>query len=575
MGIKGVERMATKNAGIKNFLDGNIFPADIFTPEDFSDEHKMIAETAEKFVVNEVIPALEKIENQEFAETVRLMKQAGEIGLIGADIPEEEGGFDLGKVSGAIIGEKMALGRSFSITFGGQTGIGALPIAYFGNQAQKAAYLPDLLSGEKIAAYALTEPSSGTDAMSLKTTAVLSEDGCHYMLNGEKQWITNAAFADIFIVYAKVDGEKMTAFILEKDYEGLATGPEEQKMGLKGSSTRSLILDNVAVPVENVIGQMGRGHIIAFNVLNMGRFKLSASALGSSKRAIELAAKYANERKQFGQPLSNFKLIQQKLADMAIQTYANESAIYRTAGAMQKGFEEMQAHGGDYGKTLAGFAVECSINKVMSTEALDFISDEAVQIHGGYGYMAEYEVEAIYRDSRINRIFEGTNEINRVIIAESLLKNEKSKAHDQPFKNGPLQQEKQTLALMKEYGHSTIQALKQAELADVNEEQEAAAFLADLIIAIYTGESAVLRAEKSLANLGEERSAQMVDCVKVYVHEKAQWCFVNALNILHHLHHQESLFHTAGRLMSSTPHNIVERKRRIAARVIAAEKYII
>lgn len=576
MGIKGVERMTTKNAGIKNFLDGNIFPEDIFTPEDFSDEHKMIAETAEKFVVNEVMPALEKIEKQEFTETVRLMKQAGELGLIGADIPEEEGGLDLGKVSGAIIGEKMALGRSFSITFGGQTGIGVLPIAYFGNQAQKAAYLPDLLSGEKIAAYALTEPSSGTDAMSLKTTAVLSEDGSHYMLNGEKQWITNAAFADIFIVYAKVDGEKMTAFILEKDYEGLATGPEEQKMGLKGSSTRSLILDNVAVPVENVIGQIGRGHIIAFNVLNMGRFKISASALGSSKRAIELAAKYANERKQFGQPLSNFKLIQQKLADMAIQTYANESAIYRTAGAMQKGFEEMQAHGGDYGKTLAGFAVECSINKVMSTEALDFISDEAVQIHGGYGYMAEYEVEAIYRDSRINRIFEGTNEINRVIIAASLLKNEKSKADDQPFENGPLQQEKQTLALMKEYGHSTIQALKQSELADMNEEQEAAAFLADLIIAIYTGESAVLRAEKSLANLGEEQSAQMVDCVKVYVHEKAQWCFVNALNILHHLHHhQESLFHTAGRLMSSTPHNIVERKRRIAARVIAAEKYII
>lgn len=573
--LEGVERMATKNAGLKQFLDGNILPEDIFTPEDFTDEHKMIADTAEKFVVNEVMPALEKIETQQFDETVRLIKEAGELGLIGADIPEEAGGFDLGKVSGAIIGEKMSLGRSFSITFGGQTGIGALPIAYFGNQAQKDRYLPELLTGEKIAAYALTEPSSGTDAMSLKTTAVLSEDGTHYILNGEKQWITNSAFADVFIVYAKVDGEKMTAFILEKNYEGLSTSPEEKKMGLKGSSTRSLILDNVKVPAENVIGEIGRGHIIAFNVLNMGRFKISASALGSSKRAIELAATYANERKQFGQPISCFTLIKQKLADMTIKTYANESAVYRTAGAIQEGFEEMKANGGEYGKTIARFAVECSINKVMSTEALDFVIDEAVQIHGGYGYMAEYEVEAIYRDSRINRIFEGTNEINRIIIASTLLKNYKPQGENKLLKNGPLQQEKQTLQLMKDYFHSTVQAIRQAGLDDINEEQEAAAFLADLVIAVYTGESAVLRAEKSIANSGEKRSAQMIDCAKMYVHETAQWCAVQGLNILNHLNNHESFSHTVGRLISSSPDNIVEVKRRIADRVIAAEKYTV
>lgn len=296
--------MVVEEKELKSYLNGSIDSEAIFTPEDFSDEQQMIAKLAEKFVVNEVMPALEKIENQEFAETVRLIKEAGDLGLIGVDIPEEDGGMDLGKVSGAIISEKMALGRSFSITFGGQTGIGALPIAYFGNKEQRERYLPDLLTGDKIAAYALTEPSAGTDAMGLKTTAKLSDDGNHYVLNGEKQWITNSAFADLFIVYAKVDN-KMTAFIVEKGYEGLSTSPEEKKMGLKGSSTRSVILDNVKVPVENLIGELGRGHIIAFNVLNIGRYKMASTALGSSKRSIELAVKYANARKQFNEPLSN------------------------------------------------------------------------------------------------------------------------------------------------------------------------------------------------------------------------------------------------------------------------------
>lgn len=567
--------MVTKQRTLKHFLDGDLLPEDLFTPEDFTDEHRMIADTAEKFVLNDVMPVLEKIENQEFDETIRLIRKSGELGLIGADIPEEDGGFDLGKVSGAIISEKMALGRSFNITFGGQTGIGALPIAYFGNQEQKDKYLPELLTGEKVAAYALTEPSSGTDAMGLKTTAILSEDGSQYVLNGEKQWITNSAFADVFIVYAKIDGSKMTAFIVERDLEGLSTSPEEKKMGLKGSSTRSLILDNVKVPAENVIGEVGRGHIIAFNVLNIGRFKISSSALGSSKRAIELAVKYANERKQFGQPISEFNLIKQKIADMTIKTYANESAVYRTAGAMQQSFEEMKETGGDYGKTIARFAVECSMGKVMSTEALDFVIDEAVQIHGGYGYMAEYEVESIYRDSRINRIFEGTNEINRIIIASTLLKKQEEKEENKELMGGPLQQEKQILQLMKNYYRAAVQAIRKAGFENLGNEQETAAFLADLVTAIYAAESAILRAEKAIDRSGEEKSGQFMDCAKVFIHESAQECAIRGLNFLNHLKDDEAFSHAAGRLVSSSPHNIVETKRRIANRIIDAEQYTV
>ncbi|MCG7336271.1 acyl-CoA dehydrogenase family protein [Sporosarcina sp. ACRSM] len=567
--------MVVKGKEIKHFLTGNIEAEEIFTPEDFSDEHEMIVDLAEKFVMNEVMPSLEKIENQEFTETIRLIKEAGDLGLIGADIPEEDGGMDLGKVSGAIISEKMAYGRSFSITFGGQTGIGALPIAYFGNKEQKERYLPKLLTGEKIAAYALTEPSAGTDAMGLKTSAKLTDDGKYYVLNGEKQWITNSAFADVFIVYAKVDGTQITAFIVEKGYEGLSTSPEEKKMGLKGSSTRSLILDNVKVPAENVIGEIGRGHIIAFNVLNIGRYKMASTALGSSKRSIELAVKYANERKQFGNSLSDFNLIKQKIADMTIRTYANESSVYRTAGAMQNGFEEMKQTGEDYGKTIARFAVECSINKVMSTEALDFVVDEAVQIHGGYGYMAEYEVETIYRDSRINRIFEGTNEINRIIIASTLLKKYSGHSELNQIGNGPLERAKQTLKLMKDYYEATIQAIQKAGIDNLNKEQEVAAFLADLAIGIYRSESAVLRAEKAFNRSGEEKSSQKLDCAKIVVHETAQQCAIQGLNMAGYLRDDETFLHAAGRLISSSSENIVETKRRIADRVIAADRYVV
>ncbi|MFS0776962.1 acyl-CoA dehydrogenase family protein [Neobacillus sp. 3P2-tot-E-2] len=565
--------MLTEKKDRKNFLYDEILPANVFTPEDFEDEHIMLADMATKFVMNEVYPKLEKIENQEFNETINLVKKAGELGLIGADIPEEDGGLELGKVCATIISEKMAVGRSFSITFGGQTGIGALPIAYFGTKKQKDKYLPDILSGEKILAYALTEPSSGTDAMSLKTNALISDCGNYYLLNGEKQWITNSAFADVFIVYAKVDGQKFTAFIVEKEYEGVSTSPEEKKMGLKGSSTRSLVLENVKVPVENVIGEVGRGHIIAFNVLNIGRHKISATSLGTAKRAIELAVKYANERKQFGQPLSSFNLIKSKIADMVIKTYVNESAIYRTSGLMQDGFDEMKQTGGDYGETIARYAMECSINKVMSTEILDFVVDEAVQIHGGYGYMAEYEIETLYRDSRINRIFEGTNEINRILIASTVLKNHLKPAESIDFKNGLFQREKQVLQLLKKLFHESIESVKENSLSNFNSEQEIAAFLADLVISIYAVESAILRTEKAILKTSEETNRQKIDCTKVYSLETSQQLALRALNMINHFGNGDIFSRIASLLVMSSPENIIAVKRRIADAAIMKECY--
>ncbi|CAH0212975.1 acyl-CoA dehydrogenase family protein [Peribacillus simplex] len=567
--------MLTVKKELKHFLNTDILPDEIFTPEDFSDEHIMLEEMTEKFVKNRVYPALGNIENQEFDETVRLIKEAGELGLISADIPEQDGGLELGKVSASIISEKMALGRSFSITFGGQTGIGALPIAYFGTEKQKEMYLPKMLTGETIAAYALTEPSSGTDAMSAKTTAVLSKCGTYYILNGEKQWISNSSIAAIFIVYAKVKGEKFTAFIIEKGYEGVSISPEEKKMGLRGSSTCSLILDNVRVPSENVIGEVGRGHIIAFNVLNIGRHKISATSLGTAKRSIELAVSYANERKQFGKPISSFNLIKNKLADMAIKTYANESSVYRTAGAMQEGFENMKQIGSaDFGETTARYALACSINKVMSTEVLDFIVDEALQIHGGYGYMEEYEIETLYRDSRVNRIFEGTNEINRTLIASTLLK-----AYELPSKKGnvdegKLLREKQTLQLMKNLYHSTIEAVRKNGLTNLNQEQETAAFIADLVIGIYSAESSILRTEKAVQVTGEDKNSQKIAYTKVFIHETSQSVAIRALNILNHLGDDEVFSRIAGRLIMSSPEDIVEVKRRIADVIIEAEKYV-
>ncbi|MDQ0338401.1 alkylation response protein AidB-like acyl-CoA dehydrogenase [Caldalkalibacillus uzonensis] len=582
------------------FLIEDVTPEQVLTPEEFSEEHRMIAKTTEEFVLNEVRPVLEEIENHNFEHTVRLLKQAGELGLLGADIPEKYGGLGLDKISSSLITEYLSPGRSFALSFGAHVGIGTLPIVFFGNEEQKKKYLPALATGEKIAAYALTEPSSGSDALGAKTVAKLSDCGKYYLLTGEKQWITNSGFADVFVVYAKVDGEKFTAFIVERDYEGVSTGPEEKKMGIKGSSTRTLILDEAKVPVENVLGEIGKGHVIAFNILNIGRYKLAVGCVGSTKRLLEISVKYAKERKQFKQPIANFNLIKNKLADMAIRTFVNESMVYRTTGLFEEKLgqlseEEMQ-NGLEVAKSIAEYAIECSINKVYGSEALDFVVDEAVQIHGGYGYMSEYEVENAYRDSRINRIFEGTNEINRLLIPATLMRKVMkgeldllSKASglqeelmmlmpQEPDESELLAKEKQHLEMAKKLFLMVAGTGVQKYQQELEKEQELLAHIADMVIEIYGMESAILRTEKAVQKNGEAKEQQKLDYTRVYVQEALQRLEGIARESLAAMEEGDTLrtmLAIVKKLTRHNPINTIEIKRRIANRIIEAEKYVV
>lgn len=581
------------------FLIEDIDPERVFTPEDFTDEHKMIADTTAEYVEKEVTPVIENLENHEFDHSVRLLKKAGELGLLGADIPEEYDGFGLDKISSALIAEKMSVAGGFSITHGAHVGIGSLPIVLFGNEEQKKKYLPSSVTAEKIFAYALTEPSSGSDALGAKTTAKLNEAGTHYVLNGEKQWITNAGFADVFVVYAKIDGDQFSAFIVEKDFPGVSVGPEEKKMGIKSSSTRTLILQDAEVPVENLLGEVGRGHVIAFNILNIGRYKLGVGTIGGSKRALELGISYANERKQFKTPISSFNLTKEKIATMASKLYAAESLIYRTVGNFEQRNSAMspeeQKDGKAVAASIAEYAIECSINKVFGSEVLDYIADEAVQLHGGYGFMSEYEVERIYRDSRINRIFEGTNEINRMIVPGTFMKKamkgelpllQKAQGLQEellmmmPEEIGDeaLAQEKVLVKNAKKIGLLAAGLAAQRFGTKLDQEQEVLVNIADIANNVFAMESALLRAEKAVKRDGEEKAAQKVLYTEIFCQEAFEQIEKDAKETLLAAvdgDNQRMMLSALRKLTRSNPHNIIVKKREASEKLIEAAKYIV
>jgi len=574
------------------FLLEKTEPGQVFTPEDFTEEHRMIGLLAADFVANEVSGKMAVLEAQEPGLMVELLKKAGELGLLSSDVPEAYGGMELDKISSLLIGESMAAGGSFVISHGAHTGIGTLPIVYFGNDQQKARYLPQLATGEKLAAYALTEPGSGSDALAAKTKAVLSDDKTHYILNGTKQFITNGGFADVFIVYAKVDGDKFSAFIVEKDFAGVSTGPEEKKLGLKGSSTCSLILDQARVPAENLLGEIGRGHVVAFNILNIGRFKLAAGCLGGAKLAINLAAKYALERVQFGLPIAKFGLIQEKLARMAAAIYAVESMVYRTGGMLElasKGVEPAAQ-----AKAIEEYAVECSINKVYSSEVLDMVADEALQIFGGYGYSQEYPVELIYRDSRINRIFEGTNEINRLLIPGTLLRRAvkgqlpliqaaqqvaRELVGVQPGSSGgegPLARQEEAVEMAKKVFLMTAGAAAQKYLAQMEREQEILGLLANMVTEIYALESALLRAEKEIRVKGEAGAGLKILLVQSLVNDSMPRLENWAKEVLAAVSAGDELrtqLAALRKLLRYQPINGIQARRLTAERILAAEGY--
>ncbi|MGM9966017.1 MAG: acyl-CoA dehydrogenase family protein [Rummeliibacillus sp.] len=582
-----------------SFLTEDIDAGRVFTPEDFTDEQKMIAKTTEDYVQTEVLPVVDNLENHEFEHSVRLLKKAGELGLLAADVPAEYEGLGLDKISSALITEKMALAGGFSITHGAHVGIGSLPIVLFGNDDQKQKYLPKLASGELIAAYALTEPSSGSDALGAKTTAKLNAEGTHYILNGEKQWITNSGFADVFVVYAKIDGDKFSAFIVERGFPGVSTGAEEKKMGIKSSSTRTLILEDVPVPVENLLGEVGRGHVIAFNILNIGRYKLGVGAIGASKRALELAISYSNQRQQFNTPISSFNLTKEKLSTMAAKLYASESLIYRTVGYFEDRMSQLSEEEKNDGKAVAAsiaeYAIECSINKVFGSETLDYIADEAVQLHGGYGYMQEYEVERIYRDSRINRIFEGTNEINRLIVPGTFVKkamkgelpllqqaqslqSELLSMFPEEIGDEPLAQEKHLVKMAKKIALLAAGTAVQRFGTKLEQEQEILVNIANIANQLFAIESVVLRTEKALARDGFDKAAQKVLYTEIFVQEafaeiekEAKETIIGSVEG----DNARMLLSALRKLTRFTPYNLIAKKRQASVKLIAAEKYTV
>src|SRR5436305_146654 len=511
---------------------------EVFTPEDFTEQHQLIGQTAEEFAINEIVPNIEKMEHKDFSVTRDLLKKAGELGLSSVEIPEAYGGLEMDKVTAAVIADHIAKYAGFATTWGGHTGIGTLPIVYFGTEEQKKKYLPRLASGEIVGAYALSEASSGSDALNCRARAQLSPDGKHYVLNGEKMWITNAGFADLFTVFAKVDGEKFTAFLVEKTFPGFSIGTEEHKMGIRGSSTCPIILNDCNVPAENVLGDIGKGHVIAFNILNIGRFKLGAMCVGGARVALENSIAYAKQRKAFGKVIADFGLVREKLANMAALIYVGESLVYRTVGMMDVALNEIDKSAVDAAKetrkAIEEYAVECSIIKVWGSEMVDYVVDETVQIFGGYGFVEEYPAERAYRDARINRIFEGTNEINRLIITGFLLKivmsgqlplmpaikrtlDEVMAGPSTEEFEGALADERKLVSNAKKLTLLLAGAASQKDMMALQEQQEIMGAIADMIIETFAMDSAVLRTRKLIEKNGEQQSQLALAMTQVYL----------------------------------------------------------
>jgi butyryl-CoA dehydrogenase len=567
----------------------------VFTPEDFNDDHLMVVKLAEEFATNEVVPQAEKMEHKEWAVCRELLRKAAEQGLTNADIPAEYGGSDMDKVSSAIISDFMSKYGSFMVTMGGHSGIGTLPIVFFGTEEQKQKYLPKLATAEIVGAYALSESTSGSDALNTRTRAVLSPDGKHYILNGEKMWITNAHFADLFTVFAKVDGEKFTAFLVEKDFSGFSVGAEEKKMGIRGSSTAPLILNDCKVPVENVLGEIGKGHIIAFNILNVGRFKLGASCVGGARSSLVSAIAYAKERKAFTKTIADFGLIREKLAQMAVGTYAGESMVYRTVGMMDTALGLIEKNPDAIRKTIEEYAVECSIIKVFCSEMLDHVVDETVQIYGGYGFVEEYPAERPYRDSRVNRIFEGTNEINRLIITGWLLKRAMSgqlpllpaikKTMDEVM-SGPsmgdeaedfLSAEQKMVSNAKKLSLLVAGAASQKYMQKLADQQEIMGAIADMVIEAFAMDSCLLRARKYAEINGEAKAALVVAMTQVFIAGAMNRLEAAAKKVIAAVAEGDMLrtqMAIVRRLVKNEPVNVIALQEQIAARVLETGRYV-
>jgi butyryl-CoA dehydrogenase len=587
----------TKIAG-GSFLIEDRRPEEVFTPEDFTDEHRQIAQTTEEFALKEIVPQIEKIEHKEYSITRDLIKKASELGLSSVDIPEEYGGMEMDKVTSAIIADHIAKSGSFSVTWGAHVGIGTLPIVYFGTPEQKKKYLPKLASGEWVGAYALSESSSGSDALNCRTRAQLSPDGKHYILNGEKMWISNAAFADVYVVFAKIDGEKFSAFIVERTFPGFSVGAEEKKLGIRGSSTCPLILNDCKVPAENLLGEIGKGHVIAFNILNIGRFKLGAGCVGGARNSLQAGLSYAKQRKAFGKTLTDFGLIREKLAEIAIGVYVGESLAYRTVGMIDEALRDIDKHSPDAStqirKGIEEYAVECSILKVWGSEMLDEVVDHVVQIYGGYGFVEEYPAERAYRDSRVNRIFEGTNEINRMIITGWLMKRAMSgqlalmpaikKLMDEVLSGpsmgeeaeGELAAERALLGNAKKTALFIAGVASQRYMMELAEQQEVMGAMADIIIEVFAMDSALLRTLKLLQAHGEAGAALAVAMTQVYLSTAMARIEVAARKVLAAAAEGDNLrIQTAilRRLLKHDPTNVIALRQQIATRVIEAGKY--